>query len=290
MIIKQEELVRSRMKIAICSDIHLEFGDIDLKNTEKADLLIISGDLLIAEYLHQFPEDGSILEDTEQSFKRRKAFEFRAFIRRINEEFPKTIVIAGNHEFYHGKWERTLCTLRQEYLKYPNITFLEDEHIIINDIVFVGGTLWSDMNKLDPITISSIRYLMNDFKLIIHDGENFRKVSPEDAIIRHKRTLKYFSEIIKKNHDKKVVVVGHHSPSRQSIHQRYKNDFEMNGGYSSDLDNFILENPNIILWTHGHTHFPFDYMIGSTRVLCNPRGYHEREESAYNFKLKYLEI
>lgn len=28
-----------------------------------------------------------------------------------------------------------------------------------------------------------------------------------------------------------------------------------------------------LLWVHGHTHDSFDYMIGSTRVLCNPRGY-----------------
>ena len=41
----------------------------------------------------------------------------------------------------------------------------------------------------------------------------------------------------------------------------------------NDLSDFILDNPNISFWNHGHTHFPFDYMIGETRVLCNPRGY-----------------
>jgi hypothetical protein len=47
----------------------------------------------------------------------------------------------------------------------------------------------------------------------------------------------------------------------------------MNGGYSSNLDDFIIGHPQIKFWTHGHTHDPFDYMIGSTRILCNPRGY-----------------
>ena len=47
----------------------------------------------------------------------------------------------------------------------------------------------------------------------------------------------------------------------------------MNGGYHSDLSEFILDHPQIKLWTHGHTHHPFDYVIGETRIVCNPRGY-----------------
>jgi hypothetical protein len=47
----------------------------------------------------------------------------------------------------------------------------------------------------------------------------------------------------------------------------------MNGAYHSDLTDIMLDNPHIKLWTHGHTHNAFDYMIGETRVVCNPRGY-----------------
>jgi len=57
----------------------------------------------------------------------------------------------------------------------------------------------------------------------------------------------------------------------------------MNGGYASDLSNFILDHPQIKLWTHGHMHQCFDYMIGSTRVVCNPRGYEGHEpDSLWN--------
>jgi len=49
----------------------------------------------------------------------------------------------------------------------------------------------------------------------------------------------------------------------------------MNGAYHSDLSNIMLDNPQIKLWTHGHTHNCFDYVIGETRVVCNPRGYHQ---------------
>jgi hypothetical protein len=71
---------------------------------------------------------------------------------------------------------------------------------------------------------------------------------------------------------------------------KYANDTIMNGGYTSDLIDFIMERPQIKLWTHGHTHDPFDYMIGSTRVVCNPRGYSGYENRADYFELKYFNI
>jgi len=278
------------MKIAIASDLHLEFGDIDLKNTENVDMLIIAGDLLITQYLHDYPEVLPIPPEKEWGFKQGTAIIFREFLKRINDEFPKTIIIAGNHEFYHGKWNQTLCTLKQEYIKYPNIKFLEDDHIILDDIVFVGGTLWTDMNKEDPRTRMDIKYRMNDFEIIRNEDSGYRKLTPDDTIIRHKKTLNYFSKIVYENKDKKIVIVGHHSPSKLSTHYKYAGEFEMNGGYSSDLSEFIIDNPNITLWIHGHTHYGFDYILGETRIICNPRGYAEREVCARNFKLKCMEI
>ena len=44
------------MKIAICSDLHLEFGPISLENTENAEVLILSGDILVAADLNVYAE------------------------------------------------------------------------------------------------------------------------------------------------------------------------------------------------------------------------------------------
>jgi len=39
----------------------------------------------------------------------------------------------------------------------------------------------------------------------------------------------------------------------------------------------VLADAGARLWLHGHTHSPRDYVIGTTRVVCNPRGYpHEK--------------
>ena len=64
----------------------------------------------------------------------------------------------------------------------------------------------------------------------------------------------------------------------------------MNGGYASNLSEFILNHPEIVLWIHGHMHLPSDYLVGTTRVVANPRGYAGHEEQADKFQLKFLDI
>lgn len=67
-----------------------------------------------------------------------------------------------------------------------------------------------------------------------------------------------------------TVVVTHHLPHPRSIHRKYKAS-SLNPSFASDLSN--LMGPSVSLWIHGHTHESFDYVVNSTRVVCNPRGY-----------------
>ena len=191
----------------------------------------------------------------------------------------------GNHEFYHGKFYAAIDYMREECAKFLNIYMLEQDTKIIDDIVFVGGTLWTDMNKRDPLTMHAIEGMMNDFRIIRNDYRNYAPMSALDVAVRHDRTLGYIKVIVEEHKDKKCVVVGHHSPSFQSVHEIYKDQTLMNGGYSSNLEEFILDHPQVVLWTHGHTHHPFDYVIGETRIVCNPRGYESdgySEDSGWN--------
>jgi Icc-related predicted phosphoesterase len=70
-----------------------------------------------------------------------------------------------------------------------------------------------------------------------------------------------------------TVVIGHHAPSYQSIHEMYKGQADMNYAFCSDLDDIMVMHDNIKLWVHGHVHNCFDYQINQTRVVCNPLGY-----------------
>lgn len=286
-------IVKESMKIAIASDLHLEIADIKLQNTENADVLVLAGDILVANDLHDHPKPlvpypPEIIKTL--GSRQRNAQQYRDFIEQCSREFPHVVAIAGNHEAYHGKWIGSIQTLRDEYGAYPNVHYLERDAVKIDDITFVGGTLWTDFNRGDPMTLHAVRDMMNDYRMIRHDGAGYTKLRPAHALARHRETLDYFKLVIDERKDEKIVVVSHMAPCSLSIHENYKRDYLMNGAYYSDLSEFILDRPQIKTWIHGHVHTDFDYMLGDTRVVCNPRGYvnferGSQEEDPYYPKL-----
>lgn len=286
------------MKISIASDLHLEFGDLDFDNSEGADVLILSGDICVLADL-----DMRDSRQTEMGFARARSERFHEFFERCASRFPHVIYIMGNHEYYHSDFATELHEVRRKLAHLSNLYILEREVKVINDVTFIGGTLWTDMNNLDALTLYHMRTMMNDFRVITNTATpvHFRtqegefktrvgKFSPEDAVAEHVKMKQYIQSVVQGNHDTKYVVVGHHAPSAQSIHAQYAHDSIMNGGYSSNLDEFIMDHPQIRLWTHGHTHHPFDYQIGDTRVVCNPRGYAGHEPQSLAWKLQTVEV
>lgn len=300
------------MKVAICSDLHLEFGPISLENSENADVLILSGDICIA---------NEVMEKDSYNIRGEndKSNQFHTFFQECCARFPNVIYIMGNHEHYHGDYAKSIGILRDRLGYLRNLHILDKQFVELNGVCFAGGTLWTDMNKEDPSTLYGIKGYMNDYRIIENSNEvvhyktpiyavkedgsydydnvvsmNFHtrtaKFSPEDSVADHKAMLQFIKESIASRPNNTWVVVGHHAPSKQSTKPRYEKDVMVNGAYSSDLSEFILDHPQIKLWTHGHTHNEFDYMIGSTRIVCNPRGYINYEGQADIFKLKFVEI
>jgi Icc-related predicted phosphoesterase len=298
------------MKIALASDIHLEFGDLFLKNEENADVLILSGDICTAKVFKHKPKERALVRD---------------FFKRCSFQFPHVVYIMGNHEHYDFDMRDTYDRLKFELAPFENIHLLEKETWEHGDITFVGGTLWTNMNKEDSLTKWHCGQRMNDFQLIKNsnrmthhknvvyaknpDGsgmhlkdcggnlvveridhyEKASRWSVEDSVEDHKKMVDYIN-IVTQDKTKKYVVVTHHAPSSESIAECYKHDTLMNGAFYSDLSEFILDRPQIKLWTHGHMHNMSNYWIGDTRVVCNPRGYIKYESCADFFQLKYMEI
>jgi Icc-related predicted phosphoesterase len=298
------------MKIAVCSDLHLEFGDLDLTNDENADVLVLSGDIFVAEDVKNFSYvDEQIMAATPSMLARGERY--YNFIKRCSERFPQVILVMGNHEHYHGDFAESASVIRTVVGEFSNVHFLDKEWRIINGVLFFGGTLWTDMNNEDPKTLRQMSYTMNDYRGVKNsnrtvqyrvpsldednpDGFNFKErpasFVPEDSVEDHKAFLKELDAVLALHPDMPTVVCGHHAPSKASTHPRYATEFIMNGAYSTNLDDFILDRRQIRLWTHGHTHEDFDYMIGSCRIVCNPRGYDGYEARADNFVLKYWEV
>jgi Icc-related predicted phosphoesterase len=278
------------MKIALASDVHLEFGDLEFTN-EGADVLILAGDIMIAQYLYDHTTDSiqrSIDLGNKLGDRQKEAIKYRGFLERASTQFKHVIMIAGNHEFYHGRWYQALETMKLECNQFKNIYFSEDQVKEIDDVMFVGATLWTDMNNNDWHTKYQVKQGMSDFRIIKNDKNNYHSLHPDDVIVRHNKSLEFIKNTVA-NTSKKIVVITHHAPSDLSVAECYKDQRLMNGAYRTNLEDFVM-NSNINLWCHGHTHFPFDYMLGNTRVVCNPRGYIGHEPIAENYKFKYLDI
>ena len=65
----------------------------------------------------------------------------------IEENIKEGIIVAGNHMSYN-EYKHSIEYFQSQYQKkYPlnaPISFMEKQYKIIDDIVFIGGTLWTD--------------------------------------------------------------------------------------------------------------------------------------------------
>ena len=228
------------MKIALMSDIHLEFGIYRPRNEGDADVLILAGDITTKDFYTEFFQEAA-------------------------DEFPHVLYVLGNHEHYSQRFEETADTFRK-YLP-SNVHLLNREFFTLGDVLFLGATLWTPLRN-DPLIAATIPKMMSDFRVIRYGNGRF---TPEAHIAEHQKDMAFLSSSMQKG--SKVVVITHHTPTMGSCSEHYKNEHVVNAAFHNDLEEFILDHPQIRVWCHGHTHDACDYNVGSTRVLCRPRGY-----------------
>jgi predicted phosphodiesterase len=272
------------MRVAVISDLHLEFEDLTLPG---GDVLILSGDVMEARKLKKEMYNPEMVLLAHEDPKKRPDRWYR-FMEEECSKYREVVYVMGNHEHYGFQYQKSYAHIASQLPN--NVTLLENQTHQIDDVVFVGATLWTDMNKADPLTMFHMRGQMNDYKQVTMFNESknvYHRLTPEKTVEDHYRSRQFIQETVEGKYDQKFVVVTHHAPSKASIKPWYANDTLMNGAYSSDLSEFIMDNPQIKVWTHGHTHDLFDYMIRSTRVICNPRGYAGYEERAEQFDPNY---
>jgi hypothetical protein len=190
-------------------------------------------------------------------------------------------MIAGNHEFYRGDELHGLIaeSRRKANGAERRIIFLEQESWAYTTpdgeaVRFIGAALWTDFGLYDDpkISMNDAARRINDFRLIsIRDQAGCRRLVPEDTVRLHKAARAFIESELAKPFDGKSVVVTHHAPSPRSIDRKFKGSL-LNPAFASNLED-LIERYQPALWVHGHMHDSFDYRIGRTRVVCNPRGY-----------------
>ena len=246
------------MKIAVCSDLHLEFGALTLDNPGDVDVLILSGDICVAVDLNRIDyiygsAPRRIMEHSER---------LENLLQSCSKNFKHTLMVMGNHEHYHGDFAKSASIIREFLASFENVHLLDKESIKIDDVTFIGGTLWTNFDlgdgPGDTSAMHTIAGLMNDYRGVKNsnrmvtrkvpvyeyneDGsvklnekgyqmqigmkvkEEIATFSPEDTYEDHKTMMQYIQSVIEGKYDEKFVVLGHHAPSKASTHPRYAHE------------------------------------------------------------------
>lgn len=192
---------------------------------------------------------------------------------------------------FYDEPKLTVGQILEKYAeRYPieySLSFLNNTFKIIDDIVFVGATLWTDYKLMEKGSADLYKYYatrcMNDFKYgHIENGKEIVRLTPEYCEESFQKSIQFIKNVCETHTDKTIVVITHHAPSSQSLDREYLNS-ETSPSFASNLEDFILDHSNIKLWCHGHIHSFRDYQIGDCRIICNPKGY-ERLYERTGFK------
>ena len=265
-------------KFAYCSDIHLEMGSRDF-DLPEADVLLLGGDICV----------GDDLNDSFTSM----GLNQRQFFKDVSAKYKQVIYIPGNHEHYSGCIDNTVGVindfLREENLR--NIICNDYGSYTVDSIKIVYATMWTDLNKGNPLVINSIQSSMNDYiKIMIGDskiGSGVRYITPMDIMHTHATHRDHIAKEVS-NTDGKVVVLTHHAPLLNLTGGRGNNQ-GMDYGYGcTDMEGIIYEN-DISHWIFGHCHTRSSTEIDGTKFLSNCRGYRGFEETA-SFTIKTFDV
>lgn len=237
------------MKLRILSDIHTEFWKHQSQEwynyAYPEHTLILAGDISVG---------PSKLEKTLKHFA---------------ERHKHVIALAGNHEYYGYNLNS------YDNLNLPdNVHFLNPDWIKLEDVTFIGATLWTDFRN-DPIAAFDASRGITDFKRIKtkHSAENegtHSRFTPMDCQNLHVKERKFILDAYKSLPGRKVIIT--HFIPHESLITPYR---QQHGGLLNKYfaPNMDLEYLQPELWVFGHTHDCSDQVIGNTRFVANPHGY-----------------
>lgn len=234
------------MRLSVLSDLHLTVAAMAVPESD-CDLVILAGDLARPQQAMDWARQFAV----------------------------PVIYVPGNHEFYGASLSATLSALRHG-AQGSNVHLLDRDEIRIDGVRFLGCTLWTDFRlflteEMRAASIAEACQTVRDFSRIMVGDAADVLFSPAMSQQIFDQSVRWLDEKFAEPFNGSTVVVTHHAPSRGSINPKYAGSL-LNASFVSDLDAQIARwQP--ALWVHGHTHDSHDYQLGSTRVVCNPRGY-----------------
>lgn len=265
------------MRIKVVSDFHTEFFGGDPVKFER----------ILNKYFPQSPEDYQTVLVCAGDMGTYAHYNttYKTLFAVLSKRFKAVVVVPGNHDWHNsaGIWGNEKDFWKDKKLP-KNVHYLDNEVKVIDGAAFIGSCLWTSFYNSDPMAMLSAKTAMYDFSCIkkrnyeVHgvDGTviNSSRLLPEDTVERFNKSYSFIKSALHMYHEEHLpcVVVTHHAPSEQSVGAKYKGDV-LNAAYVTDLESLMLHYEPII-WAHGHMHDSKDYVVGNTRVICNPLGYH----------------
>jgi predicted phosphodiesterase len=240
---------RKPIRIQFTSDLHLEFEHrpqdrLQIPITRGTTALVLAGDI------HS--------EITGMD----------SFVRQLAKQAP-VVMVAGNHEFFSHEMNDMRADLAAWAASIPDVHFLENQTVEIDGVTFVGATLWSNFDDANPRLLKAAPSMMADYGVIADRNDPRGRLRPARILAEHMRSIEFIERELRARDPGRTVVVTHHAPSLTSSHVKGEDWDRL---YGSDYDTLITD-CGPALWIHGHVHDSFEYRVGSTTIVCNPRGY-----------------
>jgi Icc-related predicted phosphoesterase len=260
-------------RIYCMSDLHLEFYfNCDqlysrLENIiPKADVLVLAGDIG-----HPLHEQG------------KKYLQFLKIMRNL---YDNVILVPGNHEYYQaGSWMNENAKESNLNLSFMNLHIIDNElgsicskadvhylnrdSIIINDIKFIGTTMWTNIDINDKYG-SKINDIGTIFTSIEKYNDEFQK-----CFQWLKKELDMHEHIHNNNKNENIIknqiVITHHPPTIKLRHKKYEKYKGSSAFYSNIIDKLKLD--RVKYWFSGHTHEFCKIEHNETTYVVNPLAY-----------------
>lgn len=296
------------VRALIWSDLHLEFESRfsnkqpplfslpDLPPDDTYDLIILAGDIgLVSCFLKTSDAKDDSADRLGQLF---------THLSSLNKP---VLFVLGNHEYYHSQ---LFGDLNEAFNRRLDVAGLHNIHLLnpgvftLNGIHFLGATLWTDL--VGPHTLlSDQRHPRPELKhqareqysqRLQADGSfndlnqislpQGKALTPDALFAAHEQDRRWLHTQMDALDEAPIVVITHHAPSFARYSQRgpmtgfWHKPAVQAATYASEMETWDFYQP--LAWIHGHLHESLDYMIGSTRVVCNPRGYITDAQGALN--------
>lgn len=278
------------MNIQLLSDLHLEAHPHFVPTpAPQADLLVLAGDIGSYQAGSQLPDDD---------------FGLARFSPNLGWPTP-VLFVPGNHEYDTYDFDAADTRLRETCARL-GITFLERGVITAGELFggrsgkraqamsqtrvrFIGTTLWSDFDALNPDALSASGSLSAALKArdkafraanfyLRKAGASYHGQAMLAEQVREQALLcqHWLRAALAQPFDGATVVVTHFAPSLHSADPRYGLT-PGTAGFCNVLDDLLAQAQ---LWLHGHLHCPSDYVRHGCRVWANPLGYARKNEQA----------